>query len=47
MGTLSIKQTTLGVRYRKRGEHQKKTVLMTITEKGINVHPDKRVVINH
>ena len=28
------------------GKHQKKTVLMTITEKGIKVHPDKCVVIN-
>jgi KaiC/GvpD/RAD55 family RecA-like ATPase len=28
------------------GKHQKKIVLMTITEKGIIVHPDKRVVIN-
>ena len=27
------------------GKHQKKMVLMTITDKGIKVHPDKRVAI--
>jgi KaiC/GvpD/RAD55 family RecA-like ATPase len=27
------------------GKHEKKTVLMTITEEGIKVHPDKRVAI--
>ena len=28
------------------GKHQKKTTLMTITEKGIKVHSDKHIVIN-
>jgi KaiC/GvpD/RAD55 family RecA-like ATPase len=40
-----IRENAIEVLKMRYGRHQKKIVLMEITDKGIKVHPDKRVLI--
>lgn len=40
-----VRENALEVLKMRYGRHQKKIVLMEITEKGIKVHPDKRVLV--
>jgi len=40
-----VRQNAIEILKMRYGKHQKKIVLMTITNKGIKIHPDKRVVI--
>ena len=40
-----VRENAIEVLKMRYGKHQKKMVLMTITDRGIRVHPDKRVII--
>jgi KaiC/GvpD/RAD55 family RecA-like ATPase len=40
-----IRENAIEILKMRYGRHQKKTVLMEITEKGIKIHPDKKIVI--
>ena len=42
-----IRQNAIEILKMRYGKHQKKIVLMKITNKGITVHPDKRVLIDN
>jgi KaiC/GvpD/RAD55 family RecA-like ATPase len=41
-----IRQNAIEVLKMRYGKHQKKIVLMEITDKGIKIHPDKRVLVD-
>ena len=41
-----VRENAIEVLKMRYGQHQKKTVLMEITNNGIKIHPDKHVVIN-
>ncbi len=42
-----IRQNAIEVLKMRYGKHQKKIVLMEITDKGIKIHPDKRVLLDN
>jgi len=42
-----IRQNAIEILKMRYGKHQKKIVLMEITDKGINIHPEKRVLIDN